>query len=65
MSVREIFVAKAGIVHVHIVRDYNNNRTVEDLFDVQEVENIGSNFCDKRFGKTVRYPNKLYFGNLN
>ena len=55
MSVREWFVAKSGIVHVMVSRDYNNHRTMDDLFDMQKKEDIKNDFCDKKFGKTVEY----------
>ena len=54
MAIREVFVAKSGIVHVHVERDYSSRITVADLFDVQHIENIKNDFCDKKFGKTVR-----------
>ena len=56
MSVREVFVDKRGIVHVHTKRDYCSCVTVEDLFEVQHDLDVKNDFCNKKHGKTVSNP---------
>ena len=53
MDVVELFVAKRGVVKVVVEREYSNKRTLKDLYDVQQGEEIKNNYCEKRFGKEV------------
>ena len=52
-DVRELFVARRGVVEVVVERDYSNRRTLEDLYDVQRWDEINNDYCQKRFGKEV------------
>ena len=52
-DVRELFVARRGVVEVVVERDYSNRRTLEDLYDVQRWEEINNDYCQKHFGKEV------------
>ena len=59
MAVREWFVPGKGIIHVIVTREYYGRRTAEDLFEVQQYEDVKNDYCERRHGNTVQFSHRF------
>ena len=54
MAVRELFVHREGIIHVIVNRECCRS-SAEDLFIVQQKEDVKNDYCERRHGNTVQF----------
>ena len=51
--------SRSGIIQVIVTREFYGRKTAEDLFEVQQKEDVKNDYCERRHGNTVQFSHRF------